>query len=336
MFDKPCIKKIVVVILVLFLIPAFHVSADFYVISGSHGSGKEIKSLPYTISEPGFYFIRKNLNSGGAGIIVEADHVTIDLMGFVLTGPGAGNNHGVYMNGRSNVEIRNGTVTNFGKYGIYEQSQSSGRDHRILNIRSTLNNGGGIYLYGKSAQIENCTASENLGSGIFAGQASKVTGNTARVNEGDGIYGNGGNLIYNNVCRENVGNGIFAAAGSTVTQNTLYNNAQNGISTGDGCTVTHNTSSFNLMSGIDASSSSWAGSIVSHNTCYDNTNHGIVVGNCVQVRNNTVYYNDFDGISLKYNSFVDGNLAYDNNQSGGSFSNISSCTGCTFGTNLAP
>ena len=33
------------------------VYADFYAIAGSKNVGKEIKNLPYTISEPGFYYI---------------------------------------------------------------------------------------------------------------------------------------------------------------------------------------------------------------------------------------------------------------------------------------
>ena len=47
-----------------------------------------ISSLPYTISEPGSYYVTGNLSSTGHGIVIEASGVTVDLMGFSLTGDG--------------------------------------------------------------------------------------------------------------------------------------------------------------------------------------------------------------------------------------------------------
>lgn len=74
--------------------------ADFYVIAGGgRMTGKEITSLPYTISSPGFYYITKDLTTTthGHGIHIQADNVTIDLMGFSLIGQGGterdGNTH---------------------------------------------------------------------------------------------------------------------------------------------------------------------------------------------------------------------------------------------------
>lgn len=57
--------------------------AEFYVIPvGGPRVGTEIKSLPYTITTPGFYYLTKNLTATGTGITVNAGDVTIDLMGF--------------------------------------------------------------------------------------------------------------------------------------------------------------------------------------------------------------------------------------------------------------
>ncbi|THB81715.1 MAG: right-handed parallel beta-helix repeat-containing protein [Desulfobacteraceae bacterium] len=308
--------------------------ADFYVIAGSRAAGEEIKSLPCTISSSGFYYITRNLSCGAGshGITVASDNVTIDLMGFSISGPGTGTYHGIYMNARSNVEIRNGTVTGFGSNGIYEQSQLSGRDHRIYNIRARLNKGGGIIIFGKGAHIVNCTASENTKQGIFAGQRSKVVGNTAIKNKTDGIWGNGASLIARNVSRENDVRGIFAAAGSTITENTVYKNGDRGIVAGSGCVITNNTSSHNLDSGIDA----YTGSVVSGNTCYANEEHGIEASSAVIVRGNTSFLNGCYGISLTWDAFVDENLSYSNNQSLGAYLNIGPCNRCTFGLNLAP
>ena len=47
-----------------------------------------ISSLPYTINESGSYYVTGNLSSTGSGIIIESSGVTVDLMGFSLTGDG--------------------------------------------------------------------------------------------------------------------------------------------------------------------------------------------------------------------------------------------------------
>ena len=45
-----------------------------------------ISSLPYTISAPGSYYLTGPLNSTNTGITVAANDVTIDLMGFTISG----------------------------------------------------------------------------------------------------------------------------------------------------------------------------------------------------------------------------------------------------------
>ena len=98
---------------------------DFYVVAVGGGVGTKITSLPYTISNPGFYYLSGNLTYSGTeqAIIILSDNVTLDLMGFSLTGAGK------YISGfgiapfyletfYNNVEIRNGTVSGFG-FGVY-------------------------------------------------------------------------------------------------------------------------------------------------------------------------------------------------------------------------
>jgi hypothetical protein len=50
------------------------------------------------------------------------------------------------MSGRSNVEIRNGTIRNFGSTGIYEES-NSGNSHRVINVRVMNNKGCGGFIW---------------------------------------------------------------------------------------------------------------------------------------------------------------------------------------------
>ena len=113
-------------------------NADFYVIAGGGRAGTQISSVPYTISSPGLYCLAGNLSytpTTGAAITVNASDVTLDLMGFCLTGPGKAfaNNLGItILTGASNVEIRNGSILNFGTYGIVA-SDCTGI--RVLGIR---------------------------------------------------------------------------------------------------------------------------------------------------------------------------------------------------------
>lgn len=223
------------------------VAAEYYVIPvGSVSVGTKISSLPCTISTPGFYYLTRNLTSEGTGITVSVDNVTIDLMGFVLTGPGSGTYSGITMNDRSNVEIRNGTVTNFYR-GVAEVN--AGKNHRVTNIRVSGNKSAGIFLTGYGNLVKDCTASENEGEGIVVNY------------------------------------------GSTLVNNTAYGNGDDGISVWQGCTVIGNTTHSNWAYGINIRS----------------------------------------GANL-----VDRNTAYNNNQSGEGYTNISSCSTCTFGLNHAP
>ena len=86
---------------------------DFYVIGARVAQGTNIIKLPLTINASGYYYLTGNLTyTGGAGITVDADNVTIDLMGFVLTGASTGGaGYGIFLGTKQNVEVRNGTVT---------------------------------------------------------------------------------------------------------------------------------------------------------------------------------------------------------------------------------
>ncbi|MCX5891159.1 MAG: right-handed parallel beta-helix repeat-containing protein [Deltaproteobacteria bacterium] len=177
---------------------------DFYVVAGGGPpTGTKITSVPYIINNPGFYFLAGNLTYSGTttnAITISADDVTLDLMGFRLTGvsPLVSVN-GIYMSGRSNVEIRNGTVRGFGGGGVYEDN-SSGNKHRVINVRSTSNLYG-ILLSGQNHLIKNCSASDNIGNGLFVG-SGLITDCVANNNTGGyGIYIYGpGSVLGNTAC----------------------------------------------------------------------------------------------------------------------------------------
>jgi hypothetical protein len=206
---------------------------DFYVIGGGGPPvGTKITSLPYPINSPGFYFLGRDLNTSGNGITVNTDNVTIDLMGFGLAGNGTAGMHGIEISGRSNVEIRNGTVRNFGGGGIYSVMNS--QNCRIINIRAIMNGGPGIKLVGSNHLVQNCTASNNSSTGIWqSGSGTMITGNVCNMNGSNGIEcASGGNLIGNVV----YGNGAYGFNLSLATsdyyvidRNTVYQNTSGGF-----------------------------------------------------------------------------------------------------------
>jgi hypothetical protein len=253
---------------------------------------------PFTISESGSYYLTGNRLCSGIGLLVEADNVTIDLCGFTLAGPDAGATLGISMNGRDNVEIRNGTVRDFA-YGIYEMS-SYGKNQRIVDVRVLSNSKGGILMYGRKSRIQNCLVADNAetvsgsSSMIYVGNGSTVTGNTVCNNgkqSSDAFYciyaGFGctvtGNSVYENG-PEKSGSymyGIQVHGGSILSNNTVYLNAQSvadtifyAIYAGPGCTVTGNTAVSNGLSAVDS------------------TVYGFYIADCCVVDCNTAYQNN--------------------------------------------
>ena len=287
-----------------------------------------ISNLPFTIDKPGSYYLTGDLTAGGTGITVTADNVTIDLMGYTISGGGSYN--GIYMDGRSNVEIRNGTIQGFVNNGITESS-NSGEGHRVIHVRVISNGYYGIHLYSRGNLIKDCTAVRNGGYGIRVYTGSTVTNNTAYGNGSHGIYARTGGTVTNNTAYGNGSHGIYTEGYSTVTNNTVYHNGSDGIFVGSGSTVTNNTAYHNGSDGIYVSFCC----TVINNTAYGNDEHGIYTsGDGNTVIGNTARHNEFHGISVK-NGLVDGNTATSNNDSGGSYVNLY-CSGCTLGTNHAP
>lgn len=287
------------------------------------GVGTEIKALPYIISSPGFYYITQDLScvAESKGITIEADNVTLDLMGFSLIGPGGTETkafaYGIYMNERFNIEIQNGTVVNFQSSGIVGLNTDAA-GYRIINVRAINNLGTGIAVHGKGNLVKNCTAVGNGGRGIEVGQGATIDGCTCSKNYIDGIFAYAGSTVIGNTCRDN---------GHEISPDDPMNPETCGIRiAGEGATVTGNTCSGNYI-GIGADK----GSTITGNTCGNNVgSYGIYVMSGSTVIGNTCSGNTGTGIYLIGNSLVDQNTAYDNE------TNMENYFPCTFGTNHAP
>jgi hypothetical protein len=201
---------------------------DFYVVAVGGGVGTKITSLPYTIISPGFYYLGGNLTAAaGNGITIGSDGVTLDLMGFCLNGNVDGD--GIYMYGRKNVEIRNGTLRGW-RFAIFDSPPTPTPlmpfNHRVINIRAE-GNAQGLIFTGSGHLIKGCSFLNNTGNGINA--SGTVSGNQIH-NCLTGIINVGGTTRDNAVT--NCDNGIFG--GGTITGNTVVNNTS-GTGTGITC-----------------------------------------------------------------------------------------------------
>ena len=122
-----------------------------------------ISSLPCTISQPGSYYVVSNLHSTTDGIVIETSGVSVDLMGFSLTGDGIGSgDYGIHVVGATNalidkVVIKNGTVTGFYR-GLYCEYMNNSRIEQMV---VSGNNSYGVFLDGDSGQCDGNTIREN-------------------------------------------------------------------------------------------------------------------------------------------------------------------------------
>ncbi|HSF96144.1 MAG TPA: right-handed parallel beta-helix repeat-containing protein [Thermohalobaculum sp.] len=161
-----------------------------------------------TITRAGAYILARNINGTailGDCIIIDSPHVTLDLNGFGIGGPGlvggivAGDGI-VVLNGHKNVEIRNGTVTGWINGIIFE----SGTDGAIVEgIRSHDNTNSGMQVLGAGALIRNNVAHDNTASGILFQNTSTVMNNVTNNNGLFGIVGSCDSTIMFNTATGN-------------------------------------------------------------------------------------------------------------------------------------
>jgi hypothetical protein len=212
--------------------------------------------FPVTISQPGSYKLSSNLvitDPTATGILITADHVTIDLNGFSIIGPnvcnGQGssaptsctvsNTQGIGIDGGEHlgITIMNGHIQGMGFLALVCL-----QDAHIEGIKA-IGNASGIQANGviiHNIMDYNLTVGFN-GSGI-------VEGNVANAN---GIGFIAGGVVKDNIANFNSNTGFFGQVGSTVLSgNSAKGNttaqifvACPGSATGNSGTITYNGSS---------------------------------------------------------------------------------------------
>jgi len=270
-----------------------------------------ISSLPFTINQSGSYYLTQNLTatagSGNRGINVNADKVTIDLMGFALEG-NAVVDHGIYLFGKSGVVIKNGIISRFGLAGIFNSS-TLGNNNIVTDVQ-VLGNGSlgssftfsGIYLNGISNRVDRCIVKDSGGYGIFVGANSIVKDSSVDGSGGAaGIRSGSSSSLSHNTAYNNEGAGIYAEDGSNLSYNTAsYNKGDYGIYGGVGANLSYNNARFNQGWGIYAFTSNniIGNTITKNNISLDLGQGGLFVNADSRVSNNTLDNNHYSGIHI--------------------------------------
>ena len=233
---------------------------------------EEQSDFPITLSQSGSYKLTSNItvsSNDTNAIYVTASHVTIDLNGFTITGPGydqGDEGHGIYVDGDNgteiyNINIFNGNVYNFRGFGIYCEYVIN---FNIHNINAYNNGQSGIY----------CSAS-------YAGVVTQCC-----------LTSNGHSDTSSNAC------GLRIYADTIAEKNSLYSNNNIGIYVKyRGNIVRHNTISDTANStSLSAAIYLSAGrSVIENNICYNNKNYGIYINQGF----NTIYRNSITGTTSK-------------------------------------
>jgi len=269
----------------------------------------------FKISQRGSYYLTGNITGvvGKHGIEIVASGVTLDLMGFDLSGiPAMGAFDGVSatVNDLTNITIRNGSFRGWGDEGV-DLGTSSSINSAVIDVRASGNTGSGISTDDGST-ITGCTANSNDASGISTGSASTITGCTASSNTANGISTANGSTITGCTASFNDASGISTATGSTITGCTASFNDASGISAGSASTITGCTASFNTANGILTG----AGSTITGCTAYLNNASGISTGISCTISNCTALFNTLDGIRVSTSCVVLANTCTQNGAGG--------------------
>jgi parallel beta-helix repeat protein len=235
-----------------------------------------IHEIPFTISEPGSYYLVHNLGPASQdshGIVIEVSDVSLDLNGFALIGPGKDvgtGGSGIYSGlDIYNLKIENGTIRDWRSSGI---TISSIYNSVLENLRCYKNGGAGIYTPGYNSSIKNNVCMSNGQAGIYlesgntiafnvcrwnatygirASDGNTILNNTCFANSDDGLNVNWNNLIHDNNCLMNNGDGIEMFSQNRVEKNNCGNNGSLGTGAGIRATGTDNHITDNLATYSD-------------------------------------------------------------------------------------
>jgi hypothetical protein len=199
------------------------------------------------IDHPGSYKLVKNLKATGNCLVISADFVTVNLVGFTITGPNSTMQASTGIMAAppgdtrlSGLTVRNGSISGFvngvdlalADGSIVEGLRVSG----ILGVTGVGIEGNGIV---RGNTVRNFGSGPHLGIGIHFG--GTVTGNYTADNGSVGISILQGSTVIGNTSTDNGRFGFSVFCPSNLTDNTALNNPLGNFQLmGDGCNNTNN------------------------------------------------------------------------------------------------
>lgn len=255
----------------------------------------------FKITASGSYYLQGNVTgvSGKKGISVAASNVTIDLMGFTLSGA-AGSLDGIHMEtGTSRLTLRNGTILGWDADGV-DEADADAQEGNYENLRVTGNNGDGLRLDEKCI-VTNCKLEHNSGSGLSVDGRATIKNCTANDNNLIGFFFRGGS-IQDSLASFNGDHGIQSDDEPTLFTNCVaHDNGNAGLRAGGGAKFNDCISRQNAV-GIDAG---YFSSVT--NCMVKNNGFGIFGGGSNHIVGNFCEGNG-DGINVyEHRNVIDGN-----------------------------
>jgi hypothetical protein len=286
---------------------------------------------PVTISESGSYRLTSDLDISVAAsptsthvLDVTAPWVTIDLNGFAIKGSndctyteGAGvtcnlsddGGNGIMATGQVGLTVKNGTIRGMAHSGIHGSTSA-----RIDGV-TLWDNGSTCVLVSGNSYVNNVSATNCNGDGLFFHAGSLVTNSTFRENDIDGVECNTGHCLYRGNTVVSLGrHGLFGnySDGYLVHDNTIHDVESGGIRMGGGANIYANkveeAGGYGIL-GFD-------GSLIRENAVTTTGGNGIYVFASGMALNNAVRLATDYGIQLSADCAFGGNVLYENNSSG--------------------
>jgi parallel beta-helix repeat protein len=247
--------------------------------------------------------LASDLDCTGAGLIVGADKVTIDLNGFTLRGDGDPGDLGIDDGGGfDRLTIRSGRIEAF-EEGVSiggDAQQASVEDVEVFGCL-----GDGIDLNDSDgARITGTLLTANGAAGLQIG--ANATGNrfeksaaVGNVGPGVEIHGSGNSVLKSELTLN--GDGVVVlGGGNTVSGTSAYRNEDDGIEVrGDANEVVRNAAFGNLGEGIEVTDA--ADAVLERNTASGNGENGIWIDGAsagARLARNATLGNDLQGIQI--------------------------------------
>ena len=248
---------------------------------------------------------------GDNGITIAADDITLDCNGQMINGTGVG--AGISIDGKSNVIIKNCTITNF-YYGVKLLNTDNVQIIEENNIGN--NTFYGVYVYQSNDTLINDSTIYNDNNGVYMINVinTEISNNNIDLNRkfyGVYSYGSSGNVIQNNVMTDNY-HGIYFinsdsanVTGNDITESDVYSLFLH--STSDNSVFDSNTLG-DSTDGIRIKGTS-STNLFSNNAISNNSEYGV---NSISSSSNTFVNNIFsnNSKSTTYQIYLNNSASY--------------------------